>query len=129
MEDVGARNLRVPFDVVFCTANRDNWRKYKLLKARAAHFADNSPEKADLLRQMDALDLGGDIVALNKVTISGPPPGKSSAKVISDEPVKRAYSPNHFRNKTRNFRISSNGMIRKAHIRLILKFNGQEVAY
>ncbi len=68
---------------------------------------------------------GGEIVALEKVVLSKNQDKESPEAKSASEPGHK--SPNHWQNSTRNLKILSSNHIRKVHIRLITKFNGQKV--
>lgn len=129
MEKVDNRNKRVPFSVVFCTANRDDWRKRKRLLVEQAALPEKDPKRAEIQAQLNKLDVGGELIEFDHCTLSGHPPVASETKTAAIAAGLVAKAPNHFKNKTRNFKNMRNGEVRKAHIRLILKLNNKEVLY
>lgn len=129
IERIDGRKLRIPFSVTFCTSGtREIWHKYKKLKNEIAALPLDTPERAEKLEKLNKIDIGGEIITLENTVLSGVAP---ISKVEKNEKssVVRSYSPNHSQNKTRNFKILNNKFIRKAHIKLILKVNNQEVLY
>ena len=68
---------------------------------------------------------GGELLELTNVTLNriGKATTKEETTSSISSPLRKA---NHYVNATRNF-LLPNGQIRKAHIRLIHSFNGQEV--
>jgi len=74
--------------------------------------------------------LGGERISIDKaVKVIG----KRNEKTIVDKRTLATQAPyknpNHYRNHTRNIMIISSQQIRKIHIRLIEKFNGQQVTW
>jgi len=72
------------------------------------------------------LKTGGELLALEGCILSkNQKYGKAREKetIVNTNPKKQ----NHWENSTRNLVILSSGQIRKCHIRLIEKFNGQNV--
>ena len=120
MERVDNRNKRIPFSVVFCTANRDDWRKRKRLLVEQAALPKNDQKRAELQAQIDKLEIGGELIEFDFCTISGPPPVASEQKTTAIAAGLAVKAPNHYKNKTRNFKNLRNGEVRKSHIRLIL---------
>ncbi|MGV3588601.1 MAG: hypothetical protein ACO1OF_16465 [Adhaeribacter sp.] len=100
MEKKDERNWPVPFTIEFVTADRER-------------------------------NTGGEVIRLEKVVLARDVKGlkkKTSAILDSTEPD-RAANPNHWLNGTRNLYHTQSQQIRKCHIRLITKFNGQPVIY
>ncbi len=127
-EKKNGRGLRIPFSVQFCTADVIEWRKYLKLKAKIDALPVDAPQRAEMLDNLNKIDFGGDIITIDKAVLSGAAPLSRAEKSEKNDVVKR-FSPNHSQNKTRNFKILLNKEIRKAHLRLILKVNNQEVLY
>ncbi len=128
MERLDKRNIRIPFAVTFCTANRVAWKQRKSMLAQLDQLKSDSQEWTELKEQIEKLDIGGDIITLDRVTLSGKPQLEIEKRKLEEKKA-LGKNPHHFTNKTRNFRIVANGDVRKAHLRLILQLNGTDVLY
>lgn len=75
------------------------------------------------------LELTDVVLSKNEIYSNSPGDGDVSgiaaSALASSEP--KAYAPNHSENMTRNVKILSSGLIRKFNIRLLIKFNNQDV--
>lgn len=131
MEELDRKGNRNPFKVKFCTATRKNWfKRINLLIAMQLITDDN--ERAAMQQKIDKLEIGGEIITLDRVVLGGPKPSKQKAAAVSGIATQSSVlrkNPHHYKNKTRNFRVLANGEIRKARIRLILALNDTEVLY
>lgn len=101
MDAVDETGKPVPFSVLFCTYSATRKDGGKLIYLESATKASARAEKKK---------------------------GSQAPKGVISERLS-GKNPHHSENKTRNFRVTANGEIRKARIRLIIEVNGQKVIY
>lgn len=123
MEKKTKKGNRVPFQISFVTADRDQWRRRLRLLEELKRFKEGTAEYESINKTINSLDIGGKIIKADKCVLSGNRGVHVKAK---KQPSK---TPNHWNNKTRNILFESSGAIRKVHIRLITEINNQKVIY
>lgn len=104
MERLDSRKRAVPFDLVVVTADRKKMTGGELLELKGGVLHG---ERKSLHQDLRIGRIEG-----------GKPQDLNGGKKIK--------GPNHWENKTRNV-LLPNGEVRKVHIRLIVRFNGQRV--
>jgi hypothetical protein len=108
------------FSIVYGTANRDNWSRYKKIQALIAAPGMSKKEKKELEAEAAALDLGGDVIEHDDCKAMNPR-GKHAVREKGQRMV------NHRKNLTRNLAFFPGEQIRTMHFNLAILFNNQEV--
>lgn len=72
---------------------------------------------------------GGELVRVEKACKHNwlSPEDRKKQQLLQPAAAILKKAPRHYENSTRNIRLTSNGDIRKVHIRLIRKFNGAKI--
>jgi hypothetical protein len=124
MEAVDGRNKRIPFQVTFVTADRDQWRRRQKLMLKLQSLNPESDEAKELKEFISKIDIGGKIITHDKCVLSG----TRGMHATRSKNVMNS-NPSHWKNKTRNIKFLPSCEIRKIHVRLITEFNRQETIY
>jgi hypothetical protein len=130
METPDRLSKRIPFSIAFITADRAAWAKKKRMQKELEALVGGTEAHNKLKAQINMLDVGGRIVRHENCVLSGlrGMHAKKSTEQKSSH-VEMQKNPNHWRNRTRNIVFLPSQQMRKCHISLIVKFNGQEVIY
>lgn len=99
MDERDAKGNPIPFDIVFCTYSRQQ------KKGGERITITNAVKVASAKKNQPIVD---------RRTAAIQAPSKN---------------PHHYKNQTRNIMVLASQQIRKVHIRLIEKFNGQQVTW
>lgn len=127
MERHDGHGKRTLFDILVCTANRENYREYKKLNGQLSALTEGSQEYDKIKKKRDRLNLGGMPLQFTECVLSGERGIHSKLKKRSPDQL-AAKNPNHWKNHTRNITTLGNDTI-KIHTHLIMELNGVSVNY
>ena len=104
----------------------DGWIKLADALKKMEEFENDSPKPFSVryVTYDEKRKKGGEIVMLENVVLNW---NKDKKKPSVNTGSSAARKPSHHSHATRNFCILSSGQIRKAHIHLIIEFNGLKV--
>lgn len=127
MQTPGTDGYRVPFHLLFLTADRSAWNKKIAMKEQLAGMNEDDPGYAALKEGIEKIHCGGRIIEHDNCVISRP--RGMHAKRLAEKAGPPTKNPNSNDNRTRNIVFRPSDQIRKMHNSLLFKFNHEDVIY
>lgn len=124
IETTDPKGKRIPFQIAFVTANRDGWRKYKMVLAERDRHPKDSEKWNECNTALSQIPIGGNIIRHDRCTLSG-----TRGMHVKKTEQTMMKNPSHWTNRTRNILFHPSNQIRKIHIKLIMEVNNQPVLY